>query len=316
LVYSTYLGGSGISQNCCYYFSGADYGTGIALDAAGEAYVTGYAHSKNFPVTPNAFQKTNRAHNSINHTGEFDTNAFITKLNSTGTALVYSTYLGGSGGAVYGDQAAGIAVGRSGAAFVTGLAISSDFPITKGAFQQTNKASKYLRPNAFVTRINTTGTELLYSTFLGGSGGYRSSVDAASGIAVNTFGEAYVVGTTYSFDFPVTANAFQKQNRQSSNPGADYWSGNVFFTKLNAAGSGLLYSTYFGGSGDPAGRGGDVGVAIAVGGAGNAYLTGATLSHDFPVSQDAFQRVNHAYNAGHPGATNAFVAKFEVGEIQ
>src|SRR5439155_726812 len=171
LVYSTYLGGSG-----------PDDGKGIAVDAAGNAYVTGSTASSNFPTTIGAFQTIKGGSG----------NAFVTKLNPTGSALVYSTYLGGSG--AIGDYGAGIAVDAAGNAYVTGITSSSDFPTTAGAFQTTFGGGLY---DIFVTKLEPTGSALVYSTYLG-----WSALDKGYGMAVDTSGNAYVAGLTYSTDFP------------------------------------------------------------------------------------------------------------------
>src|SRR5262249_45332317 len=152
--------------------SNGDIGFGIAVDASGNAYVTGYTFSSDFPTTPGAVQRTGG--------GPFS-NAFVAKLNATGTALLYSTYLGGSNGS--GDEGNGIAVGASGDAYVTGTSNSSDPPTTPGALQTTGGGIS----DAFVAKLNATGTALLYATYLGGSNG-----DASYGIAVDASGDAYV----------------------------------------------------------------------------------------------------------------------------
>src|SRR5262249_28234220 len=149
---------------------GGDYALGIAVDADGNAYVTGQAASMDFPTTLGAFQRTR---------GGAGVSAFVTKLNSAGTALVYSTYLGGSGP----DLGYAIAVDCAGHAYVTGATASSDFPITPGAFQ-TSKRS--VGDNAFVTELNVDGTGLIYSTYLGGSG--TRSGDIGYGIALDADG--------------------------------------------------------------------------------------------------------------------------------
>jgi streptogramin lyase len=266
LVYSTYLGGTGRL---------GDVGYGIAVDGSGNAYVTGRTYSANFPTTAGAFQTM--IHGAVND------NAFVTKLNAGGTALLYSTYLGGSGSNVYGDEGYGIAVDGSGNAYVTGYTYSTNFPTTAGAFQTTNHAANG-NVNAFVTKLNVAGTGLVYSTYLGGSRG-----DDARGIAVDGSGNAYVTGESASTNFPTTADAFQTSLRGSSN---------AFVTKLNAAGTGLVYSTYLGGSSQ------DIGSAIAVDVSGDAYVTGYSSSTNFPTTVGAFQTVNRGINA--------FVAKFRV----
>jgi hypothetical protein len=309
LIYSTYLGGTGYSEGCCYYFSGADYGTGIAVDSFGDAFVTGYAHSKNFPVTPGAFQSLNLAHNSINGTGAVDTNAFVTKFNPSGTGLLYSTYVGGSGNQYYGDQAAGIAIDSDGFAYITGQTGSLDFPISPNPGGFETVAPMYYRPIGFVTKLKQDGSGLAYSTFLGGSGNYNHG-DNASAIAVNSLGEAFITGTTISWDFPVTSDAFQLVNNQSTGAAGDYYSGNAFLTQLNSTGTGAVYSTYFGGSGAPSGGGGDVGLAVALDASGDPYIAGQTVSLNFPVTTGAYQLINRAAAAGRPGSAQAFVAEF------
>ena len=260
LSYSTYLGGSG-----------GDDGTGIAVDAAGNAYVTGSTSSVNFP-TVNPFQATLNG----------GSNAFVAKLNAAGSALVYSTYVGGS--SAYGDGGGSIALDSSGNAYVTGSTYSTDFP-TMNPLQAhcgscvPNDSSSF---TAFVTKLNPTGSALVYSTYLGGStedAGYRIAVDAA--------GSAYVTGYTASTNFP-TANPLQP----SYGGGAH----DAFVAKLNPAGSTLVYSTYLGGSGDEGCSG------LAVDASGNAYVTGNTASTDFPT-------VNPLQPSYGGGMSDAFVAK-------
>jgi hypothetical protein len=252
LVYSTYLGGSG-----------TDAGYAIAVDSAGNAYVTGPTNSPNFPTTPVAFQTVCG--------GGCNGKAFITKINPSGSALVYSTYLGGSGA----ENGSGIAVDSSGNAYVTGSTGSTDFP-TMNPLQPTYGGSG----DAFVTEINPSGSALVYSTYLGGSG-----TDAGSGIAVDSSGNAYVIGVTASANFP-TANPLQP-----ANGGGD----DAFVAKLNPSGSALVYSTYLGGSDYDQGQG------IAVDSAGDVYVTGSTVSTDFPI-MNPLQPANG-------GDYDAFVAK-------
>jgi hypothetical protein len=278
LSYSTYLGGSG-----------GDMAYAITVDTAGNAYVAGEASSTNFPVTPGAFQTTNPAGS-----------AFVTKLNPTGTALVYSTYLGGSSGAT----ASGLAVDTSGNVYLTGDTGAIDFPVTPGAYQTTNRAAANGDTTAFVTKLNPTGTALLYSTYLGGSGlsTYTPySGDKGNAIAVDATGDAYVTGQTYSIDFPVTQGGLQ-----TANHGEAKGTFNAFITKLNAAGTALAYSTYLGGSGGRISYEGDMGSAIAVDSAGDAVVTGEAFSSDFPVTTGVLQTTNKA--AANQG-TNAFVTK-------
>jgi hypothetical protein len=259
LVYSTYLGGNN-----------EDGGSGIAVDSAGNAYVTGATASSDFP-TENPLQAANGA-SGADH-------VFVAKLNPTGSALVYSTYLGGSGG----DGGSSIALDSAGNAYITGQTYSTDFPTTPGAFQTACKGGNcFPNSDGFVAKISPSGSALVYSTYLGGSG-----YDVSDAIAVDSSGNAYVTGYTQSTDFP-TKNPFQVAS------GGEV---SVFVAKLNPTGSALVYSTYLGGSADDAGYG------IAVDSAGNAYVTGATVSTTFPTKNPL-----QATNGG--GGSDAFVSKF------
>jgi hypothetical protein len=180
LVYSTYIGG--------IY---DDVGRGIVVDGSGNAYVTGETSSTDYDVTPGAFQTTN---------GGGWADVFVTKLNATGTALVYSTYIGGSDD----DFGTAIAVDGSGNAYVTGVTYSTDYDVTPGAFQTTKSTPNPLETDVFVTKLNATGTALVYSTYIGGSG-----EDYGYGIAVDGSGNAYVTGLTDSPDYDVTPRTFQ-----------------------------------------------------------------------------------------------------------
>jgi len=242
LIYSTYLGGNDIDEV-----------RGITIDCSGNTYVTGYTRSTNYDVTPGAFQTKYGGYG----------NAFVTKLNASGSDLVYSTYFGGSKG----DDAYGIAIDGSGNVYVTGFTYSANFPVTPEAFQTKHGGGC---TDIFVTKLNASGNDLVYSTYLG-----RSGKDRGFGIAIDSRGNAYVTGWTNSGDFDVTPGAFQTKY------GGGPW--DVFVTKLNASGSGLVYSTYLGGSGD------DVGNGIAIDSRGNAYVTGWTNSGDFDVTPGAFQ---------------------------
>jgi hypothetical protein len=259
LVYSTYLGGSASEQ-----------GNAIAVDAAGNAFVTGSTQSLNFPTTAGSFQTTLGGSADV----------FVTKLNPTGTALVFSTYLGGSGD----ESGLGVAVDAAGNAYVTGLTSSANFPTTAGAFDSSFNGGS---ADAFVAKLNPTGTALVYSTYLGGG-----SYDGGIGIAVDAAGSAYVTGFTGSANFPTTAGAFQPASGGCGH--ADYC--DAFVAKLNTAGSGLLYSTYLGGTGA------EQGIGIAVDAAGNAYVTGQTYSTNFPTTALAFDTTVNGFD-------DAFVAK-------
>jgi len=248
LIYSTYLGGNG-----------DEYGAGIAVDNAGNAYVIGTTNSTDFPVTPGALQ-------TVCHGGSYGGtcgDAFVVKLNPTGSALVYSTYLGGNG---Y-DAGSGIAVDSAGNTYVTGYTESTDFPTMNPLQPAIGGGGKGGIGNAFVTKIASSGSALIYSTYLGGSGSNNYGGDTGSGIAVDSAGNTYVTGTTRSTDFP-TMNPLQP----ALNPFED-----AFVTKINPSGSALVYSTYLGG------LSGDGGGGIAVDSAGNAYITGFTFATNFPT---------------------------------
>ena len=287
LAYSTFLGGSG------ELIQAANQGHGIAVDAAGNTYVTGQTTSTSFPVTPGALQTNNKVANP-------GATAFVTKMNATGTALVYSTYLGGSGG----DGGTTIAVDSTGNAYVTGKTFSTNFPVTQGAFQTNNNGAAKGVSNAFITKLNTTGSALIYSTYLGGTGtaGVSASGDEGNAIAVDTAGNVYVAGKTFSVDFPMTQGAFQTTNNAAANEES-----NAFIAELNAGGSALVYSTYLGGTGGvDSGETCDAANGIALDTSGDAYVTGQACSDNFPVTPGAFQTTNHgAANRN----SNAFITK-------
>jgi hypothetical protein len=239
------------------YLAGNDHevANGVAVDAGGNAYVTGYTASTNFPATSGAYQ-THLKGGSL-------TDAFVAKLSPTGTALLYATYVGGS----LGDEGRGIAVDASGSATIAGSTSSTDYPTTAGAAQ----AAKAGDEDAFVTRLNAAGTALAASTFLGGT-----DTDSAFGVAVDAGGNAYVTGPTRSTDFPTTAGAFQATNPYVA-------SDDAFVAKVDLTGS-LAYSTYLGGT-----TAESIGLGVAVDAGGSAYVTGSTWATDFPVTAGAFQ---------------------------
>jgi len=253
LVYSTYLGG-GLT----------DLGESIAIDSTGAAYVTGMTRSTDFPVlgaTQGAF-------------GGGGEDAFVTKINPAGSAIVYSTYLGGN----LSEFGFGIALDNTNAVYVTGLTTSLNFPLVNpiqslhgGGFQ-----------DAFVTKINPAGSAYVYSTYLGGGGS-----DAGNDIAVDASGAAYVTGQTASVDFPVASPL------QGANAGGI----DAFLTKIDPAGAALVYSTYLGGS-----IGDDIGSGIALDSAGSVYVTGDTSSINFPTVAP----IQALYGGG---LTDAFVLK-------
>jgi len=263
LSWATYLGSGG----------GAS-GLGVAVDQAGNAYVTGSIGVFNFPgTTSSPIQPM---------FGGGDGDAYVTKLNAAGTAILYATYLGGNGN----EAGNGIAVDVAGNAYVTGWTSSSNFPGTAdSAIQKTLSNSQ----DAFVTKLNATGTALAYSTYLGGSDDVTE--DMGRRIAVDGSGNAYVVGETNSSDFPGTADS-------AIQPLFGGGFSDAFITKLNAAGTAIVYSTYLGGSND------DRGFGIAVDGAENVYVTGGTDSSNFPGT--ASSPIQPTFGGGF---SNAFVTK-------
>ncbi|MCW3097807.1 MAG: Cell surface protein, partial [Chthonomonadaceae bacterium] len=276
-VYSTYLGGE-------YQ----DQASGIAVDANGNAYVTGWTNSGRFPTTTGAFQAT------APQSSRSDSSAYVAKLNPSGTALSYSTYLGGTTGS--GDIGYAIAVDSAGSAYVTGAASAFDFPVTSGAFQATSHRT--VAYTSFVTKLNPKGTALVYSTYLGGSQSpHGADGDIGHGIAVDADGYAYVAGETTNIDFPTTLGSFQRVG--------PLYNSAVFVTKVNPTGTALAYSTYLSGSGVDPTQAGEFGRGIALDSTGSAYVTGDTQSPDFPVTANAFQKRSRA----NVGGANSFVTK-------
>jgi Beta-propeller repeat len=252
LAYSTFLGGAG-----------DDAGNSLAVDALGSTYVTGNTTSLNFPTTAGAWDPS--------LAGE---GAFVTKLTPGGGNLVYSTFLDGGAD----DDGVAIAVDASGSALVTGSTTSTDFPTTAGAFDTTANGGM----DGFVTKLTANGGQLLYSTYLGGD-----SIDAGFSVAVDSFGNAYVTGQTFSSNFPTTAGALAT----TSNGGSE-----AFVGKINPGASGassLAYSTYLGGSAD------DLASDVAVEAPNRVWLTGRTGSANFPTTAGAFDTtfngINDAY---------------------
>jgi Beta-propeller repeat len=253
LAYSTYLGGKGV-----------DEGFGIAVDGAGNAYAAGRTFSSDFPTV-------GAVDSSLGGTDD----AFVTKLNAAGSALSYSTYLGGSGS----EQAGSIALDSASSAYVPGFTTSSDFPTSAGAADATLGGAV----DAFVTKLNASGSALAYSTYLGGS----ADESVPFGIAVGSDFNTYVTSRTFSSDFPTTPGAFD-----SSLGGTQ----DAFVTKLNPSGSALAYSTYLGGSGT------ERSFSIAVDDS-KAWVTGRTSSMDFPTIE--------ALDSSLGGNQDAFVTKLD-----
>lgn len=254
LIYSTFLGGAS-----------ADSGKGIAVDSQGIAYVAGITGSANFPTTLGAF--------NMNHSGGWD--CFVTKLNAMGRALVYSTFLGGSGA----DHAEDIAVDSQDSAYVGGWTSSANFPTTMGAFDTTHNGGY----DCFVTKLDAIGGNIVYSTFLGSPGGERvTDIALSSDLAL-------VTGFTDSANFPTTIGAFDRSHNGATD---------CFVSKLDATGGSLVYSTFLGGAGYDGASG------IAVNSQGIAYVAGSTDSLNFPTTMGVFDR-------SHNGSNDCFVTKLD-----
>jgi hypothetical protein len=257
LVYSTYLGGSHFPSSWT-----SDTAVAIAVDGAGNAYVTGSAESTDFPTTPGAYQAVN--HGGVGFNG-YD--AFVTKLNPAGTALVYSTFLGGSSG----DATTSIALDGAGEATVAGYTASTDFPVSSGCYQPLILVTGGIA-QGFVTRLNSAGTGLAYSTYLGGA----SDGAQIFALAVDADGSAYVTGKTGSHDYPTTPGSYQSAYLSGSTYEA-------FVTKLNPAGTGLAYSTFI------AGAAGAEGLGIAIYADGYALVSAQTYGANFPTTAGSLQ---------------------------
>ncbi len=269
--YSTFLGGSN-----------HDTGAGIAVDASGNAYIVGTTYSTDFPTRAGSFDRTLTSAPDV----------FVTKLNATGSALVYSTFLGGTpspvpcGARDCGSEPTefgrGIAVDSSGNAYITGQTTSGNFPTTQGAFDRSLNIGTAEGTDAFVTKLNPSGSGLVFSTFLGGT-----NFDDGIGIAIDGARNVYVTGETGSTNFPLSTAAFDR----TPNGVLD-----AFVTKLNPAGSALVFSTLLGGSEV------EFGTRVAADASGNTYVTGTTRSPNFPTTAGAFDRTQN-------GEFDAFVTK-------
>lgn len=284
LEYSSFLGGSGWDNGVS---------TGVAVDAAGNLYIASGTNSANFPGTSGGFQGASAGCNLGG--GQICGDVVVTKINSTGTAILYSAYLGGSGS----DGAYGLAVDGSGHAYVTGPTDSTNFPTTSGAYQQhfggdtAGCASTGFPPcgDAFVAKLDPSGSNLIYSTYLGGS-----ADDYAEAVAIDSLGNAYVTGQTKSADYPTTLGAYQEASHAASC--GTSLCGTVFVSKLNGSGSSLVYSTHVGG------RLTSAAFAIAVDTAGEAYIAGAAAGTDFPTTPNAYQ-------PSEPGGSDAVLVKLD-----
>lgn len=240
--FSSFLGGSN-----------GDAGFGIAIDPSKAIFVAGETRSSNFPTISGAFDTDYNG-------GESD--AFIAKFTPSGSGLSYSTLLGGS----LGDTANGIAIDKSGSAYITGFTASTDFPTTLGSYDTSYGGGTF---DAFISKLNASGSTIDYSTYLGGN-----LADIGHSITVDKAGSTYVTGDTFSVDFPTTTNAFDTTNNDNSR--------DAFVSKMNSSGTALSYSTYFGGNGQ------DWGYGVALDSNGATYVTGATQSSDFPVTAGSF----------------------------
>jgi RHS repeat-associated protein len=257
--FSSYLGGTG-----------DDFAYGVAVDAYGNSYLTGKTSSTNFP-TQNGYQDS--ASSSF-------PNVFVTKLNAQGTGIIWSTYLGGTG--VSGSIGNAIAVDLSGDVYVVGQS-TSGFPVTTGSYQTTFTGTNH---DGFITKLNATGDELVYSTY------YNSDAMSINAVAVDPEGQAHIAGTVTNGTTLTTTSGVV----QSSFGGG---TSDAFVTEMNAAGSTQVYATYLGGSGTDSANG------IALDSADNAYVVGTTGSSNFPTSTGAYQ----TSLTGGLGVTNAFVSK-------
>ncbi|HET8696030.1 MAG TPA: hypothetical protein VFO94_01010, partial [Gammaproteobacteria bacterium] len=280
LSYATYLGGTDDNENL----------TAIVVDAAGAAYVAGNTTSIDFPTTPGAVQPA--------RSNGFD--AFVAKLDPAGTAFEYVTYLGGSST----EEALGLRVDAAGNAYLAGSTFSADFPVTVGAAQTTAGGVS----DVFVAKLDAAGGALLYSTYLGGSGGEPANA-SLGGFEIDASGDAFVYGTTDSTDFPVSANAPQP-TRGIPNPGP--FDQDAFLTRISAAGDAFTFSTYLGGTAieehDDDGLSGRL---MAIDGAGSVWVAGTTESDDFPVTAGAFDTSYNGPANSDPGGGDVFVAHYD-----
>jgi hypothetical protein len=295
LVYSTYLGGS---QD--------DFAIGLAVDNAGDVFLTGTTDSPNFPTNNALYPKILGHAYSSPRTGTiYNANAFVAELNTNGSQLIYSTYLGGKGSISQGtgDAGTGIALDSAGNAYVTGFTSSTNFPATNSLVYKlsgTNHTFNVLAGsyNVFLTKIGPGGTNLLYSTYFGGT-----NIDEATGITVDGAGCAYIAGFTDSTNFPTTTNAIQTVLGGSTNL---FLGNNAFVAKFAPSGTNLIYSTLFGGTT------GDQAFGIAVDAAGDAYVTGGATSPNFPNTATNVPGLFNELTNNLSGlllTTNAFLAK-------
>jgi len=257
LIYSTYIGGTN-----------HDSATGIEVDSNGNAYIVGSTKSTDYPTTTGAYDTSSNLNYDV----------FVTKLNPAGTSLIYSTFIGGSGT----DLGGGIKIDSNGNAFIVGRTYDSDtdYPTTNGAYDRTHNGMH----DIFVTKLNPSGSSLLYSTYIGGS-----DFDFCFGIDINMTGDAFITGYSTSSNFPTTSGAFDRTHNGAND---------VIVSKLNSAGSSLVYSTYIGGRYDDYGRG------IKVDSNGNPYIVG--FSDD---ANPGYPTTTGAYNTNYNGNKDVFATK-------
>ncbi len=265
LTYSTYFGGTG-----------NDSATAVTVDATNSMYFTGTSTSLNFPTSLGAYQTV--LHDGASCSNNSCGDAFVTKLDPTGTTVVFSTYLGGSGQ----DIARAIAVDSAGNSYIAGSTNSLDFPIVSPVQSAFGGGAS----DGFVAKVSPTGSSLIYSTYLGGN-----DLDQVNGIAIDSSGDAFVVGGTQSANFapPTSIKTCQGGGILDA-----------FVTELDPAGSGFVYNTCLGGSGS------DVATGVALNSSGNAYVVGTTSSANFPTTSRAYQKAL-------PGSQSAFVALLATG---
>jgi hypothetical protein len=256
LIFSSFIGGSD-----------DDYGLSIVFDSNWDLLITGMTYSNNYPTTDGAYDRT--------HNGDGSQDVFVTKLNSTGTSLIFSTFIGGNSD----DVGRGIAIDEIENAYITGWTWSTNYPTTTGAYDVIQNGTW----DAIVTKINPSGTALVYSTFIGGSEG-----EGGISIVLDNSGNAYINGHTQSTNYPTTIGVFNEDYN-----GGDY---DVFVTKVNSSGTGLIYSTYIGGAGA------DIGYAMALDSGCNVYITGYTESNNYPTTNGSFNQI-------YQGNTDAYVTK-------
>lgn len=259
LLHSTFVGGNR-----------PDFGESLKLDEAGNAVVTGFTASSNFPTTPGAYDETYNGGG-----GYYPYDVFVFKLSADGSALIYSTFIGGSTSSYY-EGGFSLALDGAGNAVVAGCTHSDDFPVTSGAYDTEHNGGY----DVFVLKLSADGSSLAYNTFVGGS-----SDDQGFSLALDEADNVIVTGYTASSDFPTTTGVYN----------TSHWGGDdTFVLKLSADGSSLLYSTFVGGSDDEEAR------SLALRDAGNVVVTGHTASSDFPITTEA-------YDPNHRGGDDTFV---------